>query len=86
MALYFYCHERNYDEALIWVKRMNMPSQKIELLIRAAILGQTYPVLDNLWPRHRSEAGKFLKRFMLDKEAVDHILAGLKGVRLACAK
>lgn len=88
LALYYYCHKKDYYTALLWIKKVNMPSQKIDLIVEAAILGQlndrdnmdkAFNKLYDLWPRVRTEVRSFLQRFILDDRAVRHIVNGLLG-------
>lgn len=87
LSLYYYCHKKDYAEALIWITKLNMPSHRIDLLIQVAIFGMTRDVdnmkkviekLIELWPKFVTEAKMFLQRFIPDREAVTHLMDGLR--------
>jgi tetratricopeptide (TPR) repeat protein len=85
MSAYYYFN-KEYEQAYFWAERINMPSLKFDVTMRAVILGRlnnsnkTKKILKELlelWPDVATEARSFFKKFILHEPATEHMIEGL---------
>lgn len=88
-----YYHDRAYEEALKYAKRMNKPTTFWDPMLRAAALGQLGrtaecpPVLEalrHLDPDISRNARTYLTALLLSSEMTEHLVEGLKKAGLTC--